>query len=72
MAESIQAQVATIQNDIAALKEQVRKLSNELMETRAFFRSVTAELRQQINDAKAAVTVHSSGSPVPPRLLPQR
>ena len=72
MADSIQAQVSELQNDVAALKEQVRKLSNELTETRAFFRSVTGELSQQVKEAKSALTMHSTGTPAPPRLLPQR
>ena len=72
MAETVEAQAVAIHDEVAELKEQVRKLRIELAETQAFFRGITDELSQQVKEAKAAIAMRSGAVPAPPRLRPQR
>jgi hypothetical protein len=65
-------ELLTLRAELDELRGQVKRLSLELAETRAFFREKTAELGQQVKEAKTAALLGTGRAGTPPLLLPQR
>jgi len=65
-------ELLTLRAELDELRGQLKRLGLELAETRAFFREKTAELGQQVKEAKTAALLRNGEVATPPLLLPQR